>query len=99
MRIDDHCDWGAALTLFFSSSKCYHCSRSPFERMEVVFHPKKKKNKKLTFLNYPRKINGKKINFSNKSNDNLGSCKKMCCEQTFFHVYLSKKKKKILIET
>ena len=31
----------------------------PFERMEVVFHPKKKK-KKLTIQNYPPKINRKK---------------------------------------
>ena len=74
MRIDDHCDWGAALTLFFFLlQNVIIAHEALLKEWKLFFTPKKKKKKKLTFLNYPPKINGKKINFSNKSNDNLGS--------------------------
>ena len=87
MRIDDHCDWGAALTLFFLLQNVIIAHEALLKEWKLFF-TRKKKNKKLTFLNYPPKINGKKINFSNKSNDNLGSCKKICVVHKHFSLYI-----------
>ena len=35
---------------------------------------------------------GKKLTFSNKSNDNLGSCKKICVVHKKFSLYICQKK-------